>query len=163
MRRALLLSLFMFSLGGCLGVATPAEEEANAIGHDDEGPEHNPGQPCVLCHSGSIFVGGTVYDEQTDPDMNGLEGVTVTITDANGDPFVAFTNPAGNFYFSEGGFDDATQLDFTPVFPLHARIEMGGVEQEMVTPIQRERSCSACHSGDPDVDSVGRIYLVDPP
>lgn len=162
MKRALLSSLLAVSLGGCLGVPTPAEEQANAIGHHDEGPEHNPGQPCVLCHS-AITVGGTVFLQQSDPDTNGLGGVTITLTDEEGRDFRAVSNRAGNFYFAEGGFQDAAPLSFTPVFPLHARIEQGGLEQEMRTPIHRERSCSACHSGEPDVDSVGRIYLMDPP
>lgn len=163
MSRIFVSSLLCVALTGCLGVPTPQEELASSIGTNEGGPEHNPGQPCVLCHSGDIFVGGTVYNERTDPNDRGIRGVTVTLTDANGDEFVGHTNGKGNFFFSEGGFEDAARLPFTPVFPLHARISDGALEQEMVTPIHRERSCSACHRGDPDVDSVGRIYLVEPP
>ncbi len=150
-------------LSGCLGAPTPSEQEAEAIGHRHGDPEHNPGQPCVLCHGDDIVVGGTVFLEQTDPNERGLEGVRVTLTDAEGRAAEAVSNRAGNFYFSEGGFEGAARLSFTPVFPLRVKIAQGDLEKEMVTAIQRERSCAECHRGLPDTDSVGRIYLADPP
>lgn len=157
------LALVSISIAGCLGAPTPSEEEAEAIGHEDSGPEHNPGQPCVLCHGDDMFAGGTIFLDPTDPDTRGLDGVRVTITDAQGRSADAITNRAGNFYFSRGGFEDAAWLSFDPVFPLRVRVEQGDLAQEMITGIQRERSCSACHRGQPGTDSIGRVYLRDPP
>lgn len=151
------------AIGGCLG-STPDERRAAEIGTDPpEGPEHNPGNDCSLCHD--FAVAGTVYLRATD--ATGLGGARLEITDAQGRSFEAITNPAGNFYVEvesgEGGFsvrdEGRTELGFDPAFPLHVRVTHGALEQEMVTSIHRERACNACHAATPGADSVGRVYL----
>lgn len=52
-------------------------------------------------------------------------------------------------------------INYWPVWPLSARVSMGDLEQEMVTSVQREGSCAACHFQGPDTDSVGRVYLME--
>jgi hypothetical protein len=172
-------AIALFVLSGCLGV-TPDERLREEIGdgEEDDGPEHNPGEPCLACHSQRYSPGedvfafaGTVYLEQGDTE--GIAGARVFVEDARGRTIEAVSNRAGNFMVEvEDGDDDGTRIDeeegktkigFWPEYPLTVRVTYGDLEQEMLNPIRREGSCSACHYQEPDADSVGRIYMVDPP
>lgn len=161
----------VLSLGGCLGVPTPDELITAGIGHEDDGPEHNPGHPCTHCHSEFAFA-GTVYTSWFGPDAVDEEGnevgrlgVSVTLTDADGRSATAISNEAGNFAFTRGGEDDEpgfVRLTFEPEFPVAITIREGAVEREMRTPLRAERSCSICHAGNASERSAGRVYLSEP-
>jgi len=158
------------SLGGCLGVPTPEEQITAGIGHDDDGPEHNPGRPCTYCHSRFAFA-GTVYTSWFGPDgideegnERGRRGVSVTITDDGGRSATAVSNGAGNFAFATGGDleEGFTRLGFTPEFPVSVTIREGAIERVMRTPLRAERSCNICHAGAASERSAGRVYLSEP-
>lgn len=164
---------------GCLGT-TPQEQEPAVQGdYDDGDEEHRPGQPCLLCHGlghlreapgGDIFaVAGTVYSFVDDDEDSGLEGVDVTVTDFEGDTFVATSNPTGNFMFDvDTGLsaprvrdEGRTTMHKEPVYPLEVSIERGPDLQEMKTKIWRAGSCAHCHGPSPDASSVGRVFLFE--
>lgn len=135
------------------------------------GPEHRPGQPCVLCHSESgtdpnhVFsVAGTIYETSTG--AQGAAGVEVRLRAADGSERITSTNPAGNFYVAKDAWD--------PAFPLHVHIyRPGDAVQRMNTMIGREGSCASCHFDAPNTSflpdarpsdyqpfvAVGRVYL----
>src|ERR1019366_4307514 len=78
------------------------------------GPLHRPGQPCLLCHDGALgdppafSVAGTVFDRPSA--SQGVNGATVSLTDANDSGALAVTNSAGNFY--------VTPAQWTPTYPV---------------------------------------------
>ncbi|WP_394847221.1 hypothetical protein LZC95_07100 [Pendulispora brunnea] len=115
-----------------------------------EGPEHRPGQPCVLCHrdggpaSSHFAVAGTVFDS-AEPGSKGVEGVEVLLVDSNGNyprsggkkkPVI--TNKAGNFYVPADDWPDLA-------FPFHVKLVKGTTERRMLSHVGREPSCSGCH------------------
>jgi hypothetical protein len=89
------------------------------IGEKRGDPEMFPGRDCVGCHLANdgppLAIGGTLYPyvlsapavfaAQSGTDCFGVEGYTLTITDADGQEFPVTTNRAGNFYV-EGNPDD---------------------------------------------------------
>jgi hypothetical protein len=94
--------------------------EMRWVGDKRGSPEMFPGRDCVGCHIDNdgppLAVGGTIYSyilnpnapgllAQSGTDCFGVEGVTITITDALGQEFELTTNRAGNFYI-EGRPED---------------------------------------------------------
>ena len=68
------------------------DQQIERLGGEDPrvppGPEHRPGQPCVLCHSDGgpasdlkFAIAGTIF-ETSSPESNGAEGVKVFFIDA---------------------------------------------------------------------------------
>lgn len=110
------------------------------------GPDHRPGQPCVLCHSPGgpasskpFVVGGTVY--QTDG-KTGAEGVEVGIIDAdgNGPKEKVLTSRSGNFFVAEGRW--------SVTYPFRTGLYRDGkLVVQMQTTVNREPSCNYCHRG----------------
>ena len=122
-----------------------------------EGPEHRPGQPCVLCHSeggtasGKKFaIAGTIYD--TKAAARGAENVKVVFVDSAGSERQAFTNAAGNFFIRESEWPDLT-------FPFKTGVARGNLTTNMSTTVNREGSCNFCHvpGGDPR-ESIDPIF-----
>jgi hypothetical protein len=169
--------LLLLLLPACL-VDSRATEAADALGPEvgDVGPEHRPGQPCLVCHSsppgdgrGDLYfaLAGTVYRRVDDE--TGAFGLFVEVTDADGEQYVVETNLAGNFAFAldpsvDGVVDDGdgiARVARAPRFPLRVRLSDGVRDQEMETQIQREGSCNACHAPEPSATSVGKIYFVE--
>lgn len=159
---ALLSSLVLASLAtSCSDPVRDAEIEA--LGDEDpavpRGPEHRPGQPCVLCHSAGgpassqpFVVGGTVFETDRD-DSPGADGVRVAFVDSVGVEHVQTTNAAGNFFILESEWPDLA-------FPFKVGIKKGADAIPMTSTINREGSCAYCHRpGAPSRDSVGQIYL----
>lgn len=93
--------------------------EMRWIGGKRGSPEMYPGEDCVGCHLDNdgpqLALGGTLYPYvlgnpeletlQSGEHCFGIEGITVTIEDAEGQVFEVVTNRAGNFYV-EGNPDD---------------------------------------------------------
>jgi hypothetical protein len=150
-RRGAPIALLVACLAGCLG-QTPQDVEADSLPDDGrEGPTHRPGQPCLLCHG--FAVAGTVYRYATD--TRGLSGVEVELSDDAGHSATAITNSTGNFIFERD--------PWTPLYPLHVTLRLGGVEKQMRNVVHREGSCGECHKPDKGAASPGRIFLEDPP
>ena len=129
-----------------------------------EGPEHRPGQPCVLCHSDGgpasnhrFAVAGTIFD--TAKAEKGAENVTVYFIDAANADRQVVTNAAGNFFIRESEWADLT-------FPFKTGIRRGaGLPVSMQSTINREGSCNFCHQlpgGDPR-ESIGPIFAPGAP
>ncbi|MSP55676.1 MAG: hypothetical protein EXR69_08765 [Myxococcales bacterium] len=113
----------------------------------------NPGEACNDCHNrgeGPKFpVAGTVMGAIHDPDdCNGVEDVTVIITDANGTATTLTTNSAGNFFIDRGSVKT----------PYTAVIEHNGVTREMLGS-QTDGDCNTCHSADGTDGAPGRIVV----
>ena len=177
MRKAAVLLL---GLSGCLWGTSPEEQlQADQGSYDDGDEEHRPGQPCLACHGaehspgGDVFVvAGTIYEFASDDDEDGLEGVTVGMTDSEGRSFSAITNGAGNFMVSvEAGLSEPrqrprgrAQIGFQPTFPLRVAISFGNTEQEMESRIWRNGSCSHCHRGETaSGEQVEKVWVVEQP
>jgi hypothetical protein len=143
-------------------VDTVHDDEVAALGPEigSPGPEHRPGQPCLVCHGGSgpadlvLSTGGTVVDTQgqTAPAV----GAIVTIEDVDGNFHTSTTNDAGNFY--------VTAAEFTPHYPTQMTVSVASpgpdyVPQSMLTHSSREGSCAACHQPSEGPSSPGPVYL----
>jgi cytochrome c5 len=176
---AVVAAIAAIAAAGCL-VETPQERDPAVQGdYEDGDEEHRPGQPCLLCHGEGHFplppggeqfqVAGTVYAGIDDFEDDGLEGVDVIITDADGVEVTAVSNRAGNFMIEvDSGVDAPTprnkgrlRIPRPLVFPLTVRIQRGADAQEMETRMWRNGSCAHCHGPAPGADSVGRVYLLD--
>ena len=170
----------LFKLGA-LGFAAlfvscsdPVRDQAiERLGGEDprvaQGPEHRPGQPCVLCHSdggpasGSKFaIAGTIF-ETSSPDSKGAEGVKVFVIDAASAMRNYDTNAAGNFFIRESEWSDLT-------FPFRVGLLKDGKQIPMMSTVNREGSCNFCHRpnpgspyairGDDPRSSIGQIFVA---
>ena len=173
-----LLALLAAASSGCSG--DPVRDAAiAALGPEDTagpGPDHRPGQPCLLCHSAggpaaskALAIAGTVY-KTPQAGADGQDGITVQFVDSRGTgPRVPPpTGPSGNFYVPLGDWPDMA-------FPIRVGLyddPTGGPKQAMQSLIGREGSCNFCHrpnkSGDltpADLDltrsSAGQIFFAD--
>ena len=121
------------------------------------GPEHRPGQPCLVCHgadgpsNAEFSLAGTVY--QRSDTVEPLESATVRFIDSTGAQYRVVSNCAGNFYVGAANFE--------PVWPVWMKIEWNGMTQEMISPSVREGSCGACHQDPASPATVGHIYMSD--
>lgn len=121
---------------------------------DEESPLMHPGGTCITCHAqngeGPTFViAGTVMaGSDDDTDCNGVDGVTVEITDANGAVTSLTTNSAGNFYLEA--------KDGTIAMPYTAKVKKGGKERAM-TAMQSDGECGSCHTAEGANGAPGRI------
>ncbi len=117
----------------------------------DEGERMAPGGDCNGCHGregeGPIYtIAGTVMGALDDAERcAGPAGVTVEITDANGQVIELTTNSVGNFTYRG---ELAT--------PYTARVLRDGVINAMATP-QIEGSCGSCHTETGASSAPGRI------
>lgn len=151
------------------------DQQIEALGEEigEPGPEHRPGQPCLLCHSEggpaadkSFKVAGTIF-ETNEPGSPGAEGVAVDLIDAPGVPpnVRPITNRAGNFWVTSDEWRDLR-------FPFRVRILPKGAAEplRMETTVNREGSCNYCHRPFPkgplseaerqaNRNSVGQIYV----
>jgi hypothetical protein len=119
-------------------------------GGDEESPRMHPGGDCVSCHArgeGPDFtLAGTVMGDWDDPtDCNGIAGVTVHVTDANGGEHTLTTNSAGNFYTTEH-----------LLAPIAVVLEQDGRTREMQLHPD-ETDCMSCHTQDGEEGAPGRI------
>jgi len=164
--------------GGCTDPVRDAQIQALGDETGPIGPDHRPGQPCVLCHSAGgpasnkpFALAGTIYKNATDD--TGAKDITVQFVDARGQgPFQLPlpTSDSGNFYVP---LEDWPKLAFPVRVALYTDPNKAPV-QTMKSLIGREGSCNYCHR--PNVipeaggklskedandarDSVGQIYV----
>jgi hypothetical protein len=151
------------------------DDKIDALGGEvdgvDPGPDHRPGQPCVLCHSAGgpasddVFaLAGTVYE--TADARVGAPGVEILLVDSHGttptrvidgNVVPILTSRAGNFFVRDTEWPDLR-------FPVKTAISRDTYHQ-MQSHIAREPSCAGCHR-DPDpkvfgdrLSAVGHIYV----
>ncbi len=140
----------------------PVHEDAVAsLGGEErgvrQGPLHRPGQPCLLCHDGTIgnppafSLAGTVFQRvgSTTPAV----GAVVNIVSSNNTTHSATTNAAGNFYI--------TPQEYTPQYPLAISVTASGSTIEMKTLVNTAGSCATCHKDPAGPSAAGHVYLSD--
>ncbi len=134
------------------------DNEVSALGPEQgsTGPEHRRGQPCLTCHGGSgpasaqFAMAGTVYAVKAQDAP--LSGVDVTMTDATNSVKHATTNAAGNFYVAHDAW--------SPSYPVHVKLSLGGFDTVMGTHIGRDGSCGSCHFEPRGATTPGHVYFV---
>lgn len=147
---------------------TVCYSEMRWVGEKRGSPEMFPGRDCVGCHIDNdgppLALGGTIYPyvlranepgvlAQTGSDCFGLEGVNLTIEDADGQRFELITNRAGNFYV-EGNPDDFAK-PFT-AFITWTNPLNGNPQTTPMGTAPSYGGCANCHS--PDAET----YMPDP-
>jgi len=158
-RRAVAVVVALAALPGC---SDPVHDQAiDDLGGEaagvEPGPEHRPGQPCLLCHDGhgsgggEFSIAGTLY--QRAGGRAPLVGALVRIIDSTGRQYGVRSNCAGNFIIDAGSF--------RPKYPIWTKIEYAGHTAEMISASFREGSCSACHQAEATAAAVAPITLVD--
>jgi Fe-S cluster biogenesis protein NfuA len=144
-----------------VGCADPVHDRAvDALGPEargvPKGPEHRPGQPCLLCHGGEgpadfvMSFGGTVYTH-----LNGAEpavGAIVRVVDAEQRTYDTPTNGVGNFWIPA--------REFEPVFPVTAAVTLAGYSRVMRTTMRLDGSCNGCHSSPETASSPGHVWVL---
>lgn len=155
------------------------DRQIEALGPDTEpnGPDHRPGQPCLVCHSAggpaeakAFAIAGTVY-KTSKVREEGAQAVIVQFVDANDSKPLEIpeTGPTGNFFVPIG---DWPNLAF-PIRVALYEIAEDPPKQTMRSLINREGSCNFCHrpnvdpkqADDPETakdlsrSSAGQIYL----
>lgn len=136
--------------------------EIDALGGETPGvrtgPNHRPGQPCLLCHDGKIgdprqfSIAGTVFVNPYD--KVAASGATIIMTDANNVVFTTTTNQAGNFY--------VTPSQWTPAYPMTVEVDYQRYQTKMRSHIGRDGSCSGCHFDPAGFDSPGHVAVAYP-
>jgi hypothetical protein len=149
--------------------------EMRWIGGKRGSPEMYPGRDCVGCHIDNdgppLAIGGTIYpyvigapqifDAQSGEDCFGIEGVSVTIEDADGQRLETTTNRAGNFYV-EGNPEDFVKPYSAVLNWVNGNGSLQTTQMPVTTPMYG--GCARCHSPDvPDVTAAGIEYLTMPP
>ena len=110
-----------------------------------------PGGDCIGCHSqegeGPLYsLAGTVMSVSDDEDgCLGVDGVSVLITDADGNTIELVTNSVGSFF---------TQQPIKT--PYTAKVVRGGEEVAMSAP-QTDTNCATCHTSEGASGAPGRI------
>ncbi len=130
--------------------ATDCSTDSYWNGGNEESPDMNPGEDCIACHSrgeGPEFtLAGTVMGAYADlDDCNGIQGVTVRVTDADGVVTELATTEAGNFY---------TRADIA--MPYTIELEKDGQTSRMVS-AQSDGACASCHTADGAGGAPGRV------
>jgi hypothetical protein len=146
-------------VAGSACVDTVHDNEVAALGPEvgSPGPDHRPGQPCLVCHGGSgpaslvLSAGGTVVDTQGQSAP--AAGAIVIIEDIDGNFHSSTTTDNGNFF--------VTATDFKPHYPTQMTVTSadGTISQSMLTHSSREGSCAACHQPTVGPTSPGPVYL----
>jgi hypothetical protein len=149
----------------CVSNPVP-DAEIDSLGPDttDPGPDHRPGQPCVICHSSGgpasddpFAVGGTVFH---DPASSvGVNGAKILFVDSIGSSPKndVVTTASGNFFVREA--------DWSPSFPFYVNVfnPADGTTGVMQSHVGRQPSCASCHrdafTPAEALYSVGHIYL----
>lgn len=138
MRSMLAVSVVLSSLVLITGCGGGGDDDS------DEGPLMRPGENCMACHA--FTVAGTVYPSASSAAGAGIAGVSVIVTDANGQETTLTTNTAGNFYTS-------ARL----AVPLRAvRLVRAGVTTAMGG--APGGACSTCHAQPPSGGAAGRVF-----
>jgi hypothetical protein len=140
-------------LASVLAVACGSTADEAAAG-EVTGPAMRPGQDCLRCHEQDSEVGapewfaaGTIFPHKDAAADEGVAGVKIILTGADGVVTELTSNPVGNFY--------------TPVpiaKPFRVAIEHEGKRREMPF-APPSGGCNACHSAVPIGGSEGRLYL----
>ncbi len=149
----------IFVMGALSCTLDPVHSEAQSDLGDEApgvrpGPDHRPGQPCLICHDGTTAaqwsVAGTIYGV-----LGGsapLSGAQVNLTDANLSTFSVTSNDVGNFYIEPSRWQ--------PAYPVKVAVTYGSITATMTTIIGRDGSCAGCHVDPASRISAGAVYVA---
>jgi len=156
---SLLIGAGAFAGSGC---TDPVRDDAiDALGPETQGgpgPDHRPGQPCLLCHSDGgpasdkpFAVAGTLYESDA-AGAKGASDYVIQFVDATGGSPVLPppTGESGNFYVP---LADWTQI----AFPIRAAVYKTVDDKPLVVMkslIGRNGSCNYCHQPTPSKDDI---------
>lgn len=157
------MGLGLAAIGTTAACGDPTHDaQVQALGAEapgvSPGPNHRPGQPCVLCHGEAgpatpIFsIAGTVYAVQGQKAP--AVAAAVLIEDVAGVAFNATTNEVGNFYI--------TPDQWSPTFPTKVTVMLGPNTQLMTSHVGRDGSCAACHVDPASTTSPGPVFVALP-
>lgn len=113
-----------------------------ACGEDDEGPTMRPGEDCKACHGFS--AAGTVFPSPRAGAREGIDGVTITVVDADQRTVTMTSNSAGNFY-----------TERAIKWPADITLSLGGRTASMAA--APSGACASCHTTDSGAE--GRVAL----
>lgn len=166
MRALPFVILAALALAAGTSCANPVHTDAVAALGDEApgvppGETHRAGQPCSTCHGGEgpgpdFAVAGTIYEARGV--AKAMPGVTVTLTDANGDSRQPLSNEVGNFFLRS--------QDWAPAYPVYASLSyvdpVTGKKDSatMISRIGGNRGCAFCHHGaDNEPSHMPPVYL----
>ena len=120
------------------------------------GPTMRPGQNCLGCHQEGFgdpdapmfSAAGTVFDAADSEHCDGVEGVKVFLTAADGSELELTTNEVGNFY---------TREPLMPEGP-GPRLEFEDRTVKMGRKLPTVPACNACHDNPPLANAPGKIF-----
>ena len=135
-------------------------------------PTMQPGADCLSCHvAGGLAsarpwtVAGTVFPSRAAAATQGVEGVEVLVTDANGKQLTLRSNGAGNFYTAESLADlvDIQVQNQTRRMRMDLSVVGGGS-------LRQVGSCNRCHLDAPSglsptlgqQGAPGRLFIPAP-
>lgn len=149
--------------GDCADITDPTGSvcTSNQTWFGEDGPDMEPGRPCVSCHQKpnaegetgpGLLFGGTVYPTVHEPDgcIGGgatVAGAVVVVTDANGVEHTATVRPGGNFLI----LSEAVLAK-----PIHAEVRRDGKVNKMKDPVD-SGDCNSCHTENGANGAPGRI------
>jgi hypothetical protein len=159
-RSALWATGFSLLLVGVSACDPVVDDAVAALGGEapgvQTGPLHRPGQPCLLCHDGTLgnpeefSVAGTVFVDRTD--RQAAQDAKIELKAADGTSHTLKANAAGNFYVTPQGW--------TPVYPLQVSVSYQGQKVSMVSNIGRNGACASCHVDPAGPASPGHVYAI---
>lgn len=124
---------------------------------DKDSPLMNPGRSCVQCHAETddpahaplYTVAGTVMTHAHEADdCRGVAGMTVILTDADGEEWSMTANSAGNFWLDP---------DVSIALPYTARIVDGDGNERVKQEPVAEGDCASCHNQEGTNGARGRL------
>jgi hypothetical protein len=133
--------------------------EMRWIGGKRGSPEMYPGDDCVGCHIENdgppLALGGTLYpfvmggdqlaELQSGEHCFGIEGITITIEDADGQVFEVVTNRAGNFYVEGNPADFAKGFNVSITdYTVDENGQPAGQTGMLTSPMYG--GCARCHN-----------------
>lgn len=138
------------------------------------GPNHRPGQPCLVCHGGKgpgspeFEIAGTIYLSKKSGSLP-ASGVEIIITDVTGKNIpVPSSNEAGNFYLPKDRvslYYPLTVMLRSPLLDTPADVAPENRTKQMVSVIGRNGGCAFCHvdnlASDAGASHMPQVYLND--
>lgn len=179
---AALACVLLLALPGCGNPSFDVQIEQLPPDTVGPGPNHRPGQPCLLCHgpykgaSPQMSLAGTVFKTITTQDTyglppdyaeytaalkeaTGLQGVSIKVYDPSGkiNGVLPTNSRQVELKSLESGNFFFKTIEFSPNFPLGARMDCPDVGQQftMISRISRDGSCNGCHALRKDQGSPG--------
>lgn len=145
------------TLSACGGTDDEATAEACGPIETTPGPTMRPGENCLSCHQDGFgdeeapefTAAGTVFASLDSDHCDGVGGVSIFLTAADGSELELVTNQVGNFWTSEPLMEEGPG----------PRLEFEGETIMMGRDLPSIPACNACHSDSPVGGAAGKIFV----